>query len=87
MEDSYRESIWRKKGHRRELYPDVSCMDAPVPPEEPIPNCDCGHGGVARKCPETLLHCLCLVSVVLSSGSQLVCQDRDIYANTKDTRE
>jgi len=43
MEDSYRESIWRKKGRPRELYPDVSCKDAPVPPEESIPNCDCGH--------------------------------------------
>ena len=33
----------KKKGRPRELYPDVSCKDAPVPPEEPIPNCDCGH--------------------------------------------
>jgi hypothetical protein len=31
-----------KKGRPRELYPDVSSKDAPVPPDLPIPNCDCG---------------------------------------------
>jgi hypothetical protein len=43
MEDLYRESIWWKNGRPREMYPDMSCKDAPVPPEGPFPNCDCGH--------------------------------------------
>jgi hypothetical protein len=42
MQDMYREQLWRKRGRPRELYPDMSSKDAPVPPDLPIPNCDCG---------------------------------------------
>jgi len=31
-----------KTGRPRELYPDVSSKDAPIPPDLPLPNCDCG---------------------------------------------
>jgi hypothetical protein len=41
MKDMYREALWQKRGRPRELYPDVSSKDAPVPPELPVPNCDC----------------------------------------------
>ena len=33
---------WRKKGRSKSFYPDVSCKDAPVPPELPVTKCDCG---------------------------------------------
>jgi hypothetical protein len=33
MKDMYREALWQKRGRPRELYPDVSSKDAPVPPE------------------------------------------------------
>jgi hypothetical protein len=42
MQGMYREQLLRKRGRRRELYPYVSSKDAPVPPNLPIPNCDCG---------------------------------------------
>ena len=32
-----------KTGRPRELYPDASSKDAPVPPELPVLNCDCGR--------------------------------------------
>ena len=38
----YREQLWRKRGHPRELYPDASSKDAPVPPDLSVPNYDCG---------------------------------------------
>jgi hypothetical protein len=34
--------LWRKQGHPRELYPDASTKDAPVSPDLPVPNYDCG---------------------------------------------
>ena len=43
MEDMFQELLWRKQGRPRELYPDESIKDAPVPPELPVPNCDCGR--------------------------------------------
>jgi hypothetical protein len=43
MKDMYREALWRKRGSPWELYPDVSSKDAPVPPELPVSNCDCGR--------------------------------------------
>jgi hypothetical protein len=43
MEDMYRESLWQKRGRPRELYPDASSKDAPVPPDLPVSNCDCGR--------------------------------------------
>ena len=43
MEDMFREQLWRKWGRPRELYPDESTKDAPVPPDLPVPNCDCGR--------------------------------------------
>jgi hypothetical protein len=38
----YQETLWQKRSRPRELYPDVSSKDAPVPSELPVPNCDCG---------------------------------------------
>jgi hypothetical protein len=43
MKDMYREALWQKRCRPRELYPDVSSKDAHVPPELPVPNCDCGR--------------------------------------------
>jgi hypothetical protein len=43
MKDMYREALWQKRGRPRELYPNVSSKDAPVSPELPVPNCDCGR--------------------------------------------
>jgi hypothetical protein len=43
MKDMYREALWQKRGHPRELYPDVSSKDVPDPPELPVHNCDCGR--------------------------------------------
>ena len=43
MKDIFREQLWRKWGRPRELYPDESTKDAPVPPDLPVPNCDCGR--------------------------------------------
>ena len=43
MEDMFREQLWRKWGRPREMYPDESSKDAPVPPELPVPNYDCGR--------------------------------------------
>ena len=42
MQDMYREEYWRKRGRHRELYPNASSKDAPVPSDLPVPNCDCG---------------------------------------------
>ena len=42
MQDMYREEFWRNRGRPRELYPDASSKDAPVPPDLPVPNCDYG---------------------------------------------
>jgi hypothetical protein len=43
MKDMYQEALWQKRGHPQELYPDVSCKDAPVPPDLPMPKCDYGR--------------------------------------------
>ena len=32
-----------KTGRPRELYPDESSKDAPIPPDLLVPNCDCGR--------------------------------------------
>jgi hypothetical protein len=40
MDEMWRENKW--KDRPKEVYPDVSYTDAPVPPALPIPNCDCG---------------------------------------------
>ena len=40
MDELCRENKW--KDRPKELYPDVSCKDAPVPPPLPVPNCECG---------------------------------------------
>jgi hypothetical protein len=59
MKDMYRETLRQKRGHSRELYPDVSSKDALVPPDLPVPNCDCGrpawvcqskHSDMAARC-------------------------------------
>ena len=38
MEDIFREQLWRKQGRPREIYPDESSKDAPVPPKLTVPN-------------------------------------------------
>ena len=38
----YRDEFWQKWSRPRELYPDASSKDAPVPPDLIVPNCDCG---------------------------------------------
>ena len=43
MEDMFQEQLWRKRGRPKELYPDEFSKDATVPPELPVPNCDCGR--------------------------------------------
>ena len=43
MEDMFREQLWRKRGRPRELYPDESSKDDPIPPDLPVSNCDCGR--------------------------------------------
>ena len=40
MQEIFREEFWQKRGRPRELYPDASSKDAPVPPDLPVPNCD-----------------------------------------------
>jgi hypothetical protein len=59
MKDMYREALWHKRGRPRELYPDVSSKDAPVPPELPVPNCDCGRLAWVHQSqhPDTAAHC------------------------------
>ena len=42
MEDMYQEQLLQKRGRPRELYPDASSKDAPVPPNLSVPNYDCG---------------------------------------------
>ena len=42
MQEMFQEEFWRKQGRPRELYPDASSKDAHVPPDLPVPNCDCG---------------------------------------------
>ena len=65
MQDMYREEFWRKRVRPRELYPDVSSKDAPVPPDLSIPNYDCGfpadvfqsrHPDTATRCFYTCSH-------------------------------
>ena len=43
MQDMYREEYCRKRGRPRELYPNVSSKDAPVPPDLPVSNYDYGR--------------------------------------------
>jgi hypothetical protein len=40
MDEMWRENKW--KDWPKEVYRDVSCKDAPVPPTFPVPNSDCG---------------------------------------------
>ena len=42
MQEMFWEEFWRKRCHPRELYPDASSKDAPVSPDLPVPNSDCG---------------------------------------------
>jgi len=59
MNDMYYENYWNKRGHPRELYPNVSSKDALVPPNLPIPNCDCGRPAdvMQSRHPETVACC------------------------------
>ena len=36
MQEMFQEEFWRKRGRPRELYPDASSKDAPVPPDLPV---------------------------------------------------
>ena len=59
MQEMFREEFWRKRGRPRELYPDASSKDAPVPPDLPVPNCDCGFPAhvFQSKHPDTAARC------------------------------
>jgi len=59
MEDMFREQLWRKRGRPRELYPDESSKDAPVPPDLPVPNCDYGRPAdvFQSRYPDTTARC------------------------------
>jgi hypothetical protein len=58
----YRVALWHKRGRPRELYPDVSSKDAHVPPELPVPNCECGRLAwvCQSKHPDTAARCFYL---------------------------
>jgi hypothetical protein len=59
MKDMYRESLWHKICHPRELYPDVSSKDSPVPPDLSVPNYACGRSAwvCQSKHPDTVARC------------------------------
>jgi hypothetical protein len=40
---------WRNRGRPKALYPDMSCKDAHVYPELPVPNGDCGISHVSLR--------------------------------------
>ena len=53
----FREQLWRKRGRPRELYPNESSKDAPIPPDLPVPNCgrpanvfQSRHPDIAARC-------------------------------------
>ena len=62
MKDMYREALWQKRGHTRELYPDVSSKDAPVPPDLLVPNYNFGRPAwvCQSKHPDTTARCFYL---------------------------
>ena len=41
MQEMYQEEFWRKQGCPRELYPDASSKDAPVPSNLPVSQPTC----------------------------------------------
>jgi hypothetical protein len=63
--------VMEKRGHPRELYDHVSSVDGLVPPNLPIPNCDCGvpaHVFQSRH-PETAARCFyCYSGYAVSNG-------------------
>ena len=59
MQEIFWKEFWRKRGRPRELYPDASSKDTPVPPDFPVPNCDCGFPAhvFQSKHPDTVARC------------------------------
>ena len=59
MQEMYREEFRRKRSHPRELYPDASSKDAPIPPDLPVPNYDGGFPThvFQSKYPDTAARC------------------------------
>ena len=59
MNDMFCENYWTPRGPPGELYPDVSSKDAPVPPDLPVPKCDCGRPTdvMQSRHPETATRC------------------------------
>jgi len=55
----WRTLFWERNGRPKELYPDESCKDAPVPPDLPVPNCDHGYPAVVfqSRHPDTAARC------------------------------
>jgi hypothetical protein len=55
----YREMLWQKRGRPRELYPNASSKDTPVPPDLLVPNCDYGRLAwvFQSKHPDTAARC------------------------------
>ena len=57
--EMFREEFWWKWGCPRELYPDASSKDAPVPPGLLVPNCECGFPAdvFQSRYPDTAARC------------------------------
>lgn len=55
MYESYHKRKW--KDGSRQSYPDVSCKDAPVLPDLPVPKCDCGRPAYVKqsRCEDTVV--------------------------------
>lgn len=53
------ETVLGKRGRPAELYPDVSSKDAAVPPDLPVPNCDCERPACVSQSrhPDTAARC------------------------------
>ena len=53
------EQLWWKRGRPRELYPDASSKDAPIPTDLPVSNCDCGRPAdmFQSRHPDTVARC------------------------------
>ena len=64
MQEMFQEEFWRKQGRPRELYPDASSKDAPIPPDLPIPNYDRGFLAhvFQSKHPDTTARCFYICS-------------------------
>ena len=77
----FREQLWRKQGRPRELYPDESSKDAPVPPDLPVPNRDCGRPAdvFQSRHPDTAARCFYTCSRFIVSNYFCMCFFLHLY--------